>query len=176
MTETEAFEAAVGRGTVAVREGFRAMMRGFPTGVAVVTAVDEAGRPWGLTCSSVCSVALHPPTLLVCVRSQSPTLAAALAGGGFTVNLLHRGAQAVAELFASGRTDRFDLVRWHRDRDAEGPHLTDSVHAVADCRITTTIAAADHIVMIGEVTRVLSSGSDRPLLYGFGRYKSWTTD
>lgn len=173
MTETRAAAAGLRPEAIHVREGFRVMMRGFPTGVAVVTAVDEAGRPWGLTCSSVCSVALHPPTLLVCLRAKSPTLAAALAGGAFSVNLLHEQAQAVAELFASGRPDRFDIVRWHQDPDAGGPHLADCVHAVADCRITTTIAAADHIVVIGEVSRVLRPQAELPLLYGFGGYRSW---
>lgn len=157
----------------ATPEGFRAMMRGFPTGVAIVTAVDIAGQPWGMTCSSVCSVTLEPPTLLVCLRAESPTLAAILMRGAFAVNLLHEGAQETAELFSSGKPDRFDLVAWHLDAEVAGPHLREDAHAIADCRIGSTLAVGDHMVVFGEAFGVTRREEFRPLLYGLRRYGSW---
>jgi len=77
-------------------EDYRDLMCSFPTGVSVVTAADEDGRPWGLTCSSLSSVTLAPPTLLVCLASRSPVLAVARASGRFAVNLLHARAHATA--------------------------------------------------------------------------------
>src|SRR6266540_7393763 len=58
---------------------FQALMASFPSGVAIVTATGSDGKPYGMTCSSLCSVALTPPTLLVCMRNGSPTLDAVLA-------------------------------------------------------------------------------------------------
>ncbi|MGH3800621.1 MAG: flavin reductase family protein, partial [Pseudonocardiaceae bacterium] len=58
---------------------FRDLMSSFPTGVSVVTALDREGHPWGATCSSLSSVTLSPPTLLVCLREQAGTLHAVLA-------------------------------------------------------------------------------------------------
>lgn len=157
-----------------VPAGFRALMAGFPTGVTIVTAFDDEGRPRGMTCSSVCSVALDPPTLLVCVRVDSPTLRAMLNSGVFAVNLLHNDAQPAAELFASGRPDRFDRIRWTAERDSGGPHLTADTHAVADCRISRTEQVGDHLVVFGEVARVtLRPGDHRPLMYGLRRFQSW---
>lgn len=165
-------ESILGLGSSASPAGFRAMMRGFPTGVAIVTASDLTGRPWGMTCSSVCSVALEPPTLLVCLRSGSPTLAAVAARGLFTVNLLHERAQATAELFASGRPDRFDLVKW--DLGTAGPRLSDDSHAVADCKVTTTQQIGDHVVVFGAVEDVKWDEAEcRPLLYGMRQYGRW---
>lgn len=158
----------------ATPDGFRAMMRGFPTGVAVVTATDPAGRPWGMTCSSVCSVTLAPPTLLVCLRGESPTLAAILARGAFAVNLLHEGAQETAELFSSGEPDRFDQVVWYLDADAAGPHLREDSHAIADCRIASTLAVGDHVVVFGEAFGVTRRENFQPLLYGLRRYGRWS--
>jgi flavin reductase (NADH) len=155
------------------REEFRAMMRGFPTGVAIVTAADRAGRPWGMTCSSVCSVTLEPPTLLVCLRGESPTLAALMSRGQFAVNLLHDGSQAVAELFASGQPDRYDHVRWRLRADDAGPHLHDDAHAIADCRIRTPLPVGDHMVVFGEAYRVTRRPDRQPLLYGHRQYASW---
>ncbi|MFF4077785.1 flavin reductase family protein [Streptomyces sp. NPDC001777] len=154
-------------------DGLRAMMRGFPTGVAVVTAVDLDGTPWGMTCSSVCSVALEPPTLLVCLRAASPTLAAVLARGELAVNLLHEEARATAELFASGDPGRFGRVRWRRDAGAAGPHLWEEAHAVADCRAGMTQPVGDHVALFAEVVRVTRQEDCRPLLYGLRAYGRW---
>lgn len=91
---------------------FRTFMSGFPSGVAIVTSLDDAGRPWGMTCSALCSVTVEPPTLLVGMRAESPTLKAVLRSGQFAVNLLHAEGRGTAELFASGDPDRFDATTW----------------------------------------------------------------
>jgi flavin reductase (DIM6/NTAB) family NADH-FMN oxidoreductase RutF len=155
---------------------FRSLMSTFPSGVAIVTTSDLDGQPWGMTCSSVCSVAAEPPTLLMCLRTGSPTLTAMLRRSTLAVNLLHARGRAAADLFASGSPYRFDLVRWSADPAAGGPHLVDDAHAIADCRITGTVSACDHTVVFGEVFRVEHlTGDDRsPLLYGLRRYSSWS--
>jgi flavin reductase (DIM6/NTAB) family NADH-FMN oxidoreductase RutF len=152
---------------------FRALMARFPTGVAVVTTLDEHGAPRGMTVSSVCSVTLSPPTLLVCLRKGSPTLDAVLEQGRFTVNFLHGQAQTVAELFASGAPDRFDLIPWELPPDAGGPHLHEDAHSVADCRVSRTEHVGDHIVVFGEVFAVSERQDRAPLVYGLREYRSW---
>ncbi|MFI2435496.1 flavin reductase family protein [Streptomyces sp. NPDC018693] len=153
---------------------FRALMAGFPTGVAVVTTLGADDTPWGMTLTSLCSVSLDPPVLLVCMRRGSPTLEAVQAGRRFAVNLLHRGAQGVAELFASGAPDRFDRVDWHAAVDAGGPHLVTAAHTIADCEVTTDHVVGDHVVIMGRVTRVTRLSAERyPLLYGLRRFATW---
>lgn len=155
-------------------DDFRQLMAGFPAGVAVVTAFDLAGRPWGMTCSSLCSVTLSPPTLLVCLRHNSPTRAAVCSRAAFTVNLLHDQAQATAELFASGNPHRFDLVSWCPPEGTGGPHLAGAIHAIADCRVSRLSEVGDHTVIFGEVVRISSRGKPNPLLYGLRRYAGWS--
>ncbi|MBW4720431.1 flavin reductase family protein [Saccharothrix obliqua] len=154
----------------------RALMAGFPTGVSVVTAVGAGGAPLGMTCSSLCSVTLSPPTLLVCLRGRSPTLAAVRASGRFAVNLLHADARATAELFASGAVDRFDRVRWRTEPGGGGPHLYTDAHSVGDCRVTDVRPVGDHAVVLGEVVRVTQWPAQPPLLYGLRRYATWNAN
>ena len=151
---------------------FRTVMAAFPTGVCVVTAFDRGGRPWGMTCSSLCSVSMNPPTLLVCLRSGSPTLAAIQDRPRFAVNLLHHDAQPAAELFASGEPTRFDRVRWGAATGV-APHLLDDAHSVADCLLSATQKIGDHVVVFGEVLDVIHRPQPRPLLYGLRRYAAW---
>lgn len=133
----------------------RRLMAGFPTGVSVVTATAPDGVPWGMTCTSLCSVALDPPTLLVCLRRDSPTLEAVLAGGTLSVNLLHQHARSTAELFGSGAADRFDRIPWVAATDG-GPHLVEAAHTIADCVVTEDQAVGDHTIVMARVTLVTS--------------------
>jgi flavin reductase (DIM6/NTAB) family NADH-FMN oxidoreductase RutF len=160
----------------AVAEGQRAMMSRFPTGIAILTAVDHTGSPRGMTISSLCSVSLEPPTLLVCLRSGSPTLDAVLESRRFAVNLLHGTARPAAALFASGAPDRFDRVRWEHDSDdpdAGGPRLFDDAHAIADCEVESRHRSGDHLVVIGSVLRVSQFPGRPELVYGRREYHTW---
>ena len=159
-------------GTATAATDFRAVMALFPTGVCVVTTLDSAGLPRGMTCSSVCSVSLDPPTLLVCLRSASPTLAALLGQMCFAVNMLHHGAQPTAELFASGEQGRFGRIRWKAGPRGV-PHLVEDAHAVAVCEVAATHQVGDHTVVYGEVRHVTQRHGHRPLLYGLRRYTAW---
>jgi flavin reductase (DIM6/NTAB) family NADH-FMN oxidoreductase RutF len=152
---------------------FRALMAGFPTGVAVITTVDLDGCPWGMTCTAVCGVSLEPPMLLVCIRAGSPTLEAILRRTTFALNLLHVDAEATARLFASGQADRFDRIRWDAGPADGGPHLPDDAHLVADCRVGRVEPVGDHVVVFGAVLRVSRPAVNTPLLYGSRRYAAW---
>ncbi|GIJ45283.1 hypothetical protein Val02_21690 [Virgisporangium aliadipatigenens] len=151
---------------------YRALMSAFPTGVAVVTALDAAGQPHGMTCTSLSSVTVDPPTLLVCLDVRSGTLAAIRAGGWFAVNLLHEDARDVAELFAAPVPDRFRRTASRPSPTAGVPWLTGAAMAVAECRVSRRIGAGDHDVVFGEVVTTAHTG-DPPLLYGHRRFCAW---
>ncbi|MGK5531042.1 flavin reductase family protein [Streptomyces sp. URMC 129] len=152
---------------------YRELMSRFPTGVSVVTSVDAAGRPWGATCSSLCSVTLTPPTLLCCLRTDGRTLAAVLASGRFAVNLLRAEARHAATVFAAPSGDRFTEVPWRPWRPSGLPHLHRDAVAVAECRVSGRVAVGDHVVVMGAVAGVeLAAGL--PLVYGMREFSSWS--
>ncbi|GAA3274637.1 flavin reductase family protein [Streptomyces lavendulae] len=153
----------------------RRLMAGFPTGVSIVTALAPDGTPWGMTCTSLCSVALDPPTLLVCLRAGSPTLGAILDSGSLSVNLLHQRARSTSELFGSGAPGRFERVPWVPAQNG-GPHLIEAAHTIADCTVTADQVVGDHAVVMARVTLVTSLCRPVPLLYGMRRYGSWAED
>ncbi|MFE0809329.1 flavin reductase family protein [Streptomyces sp. NPDC058848] len=161
-------------GTAPPPVDMRPLMAGFPTGVSIVTATAPDGQPWGMTCTSLCSVSLDPPTLLVCLRRGSPTLDAITAGGAFALNLLHDAARQTAELFASGDADRFRRVVWQDGADQAGPHLTEAAHSIADCAVVDASDVGTHTVVMGRVQRVRRLRPQEPLLYGMRRFASWT--
>ena len=152
---------------------YRAFMSGFPSGVAVITTVDASGRPRGMTCTSLTSVTIQPPTLLICVDVRSGTLAALAHRGMFAVNLLHAEGRPAAVAFASTDNDRFARVRWRLSADFGLPWLVDAAGAVAQCAVTDMRTVGDHAVVFGEVRNIRSVDDRAPLLYGLRRYAAW---
>lgn len=146
-------------------------MGSYFTGVTVVASVDGAGGLHGLTCNSLSSVTLDPPTLLVCLDVRSGTLGAVLDSGAFTVNLLGDSARSTAELFASPQPDRFERVAWRRTALTGLPWLVEDALAVAECRVSDSVAVGDHVVVFGRVVNI-ENGTGSPLLYGMGRFSA----
>ena len=150
--------------------GFRDLMSSFPTGVAIVTGMHPDGAPRGMTCSSITSVTLLPPTLLVCLHVGSGTLEAVSAHGGFAVNLLHDGARHAAEVFSSAVPDRFRQVSWRTS--ASGiPWLDEDAFAVAECQVSSLLTVGDRAVVFGEVRHV-QQAEGTPLLHVHRRFTS----
>jgi flavin reductase (NADH) len=153
-------------------DDYRSLMSAFPTGVSVVTSVGVDGLPRGLTCSSLASVTVAPPTLLVCLNDRSTTLEALETSGRFAINLLHHEARRAAGIFAGPAVDRFGLVPWDFSPTGGLPRLVEDAFAFAECRVTRSFRVSDHVVIFAEVTHA-EGREAAPLLYGMRRFASW---
>jgi len=142
---------------------FRDAFRHHPTGVAVVTARDGAGVPVGLTASSVASVTLTPPALVLSISHRSSAAPALLAAGSFLVHLLEARNVELARRFATSGADRFGpATRWTPLATGE-PWLPDAPTALR-CRPLTRTVVGDATVVVAEVVGVRSSGRAGPPL------------
>ena len=147
------------------RADFFATMGAFPTGVTVVTSMDEYGHPRGLTCNAFSSVSADPPLLMVCLDRRSSSLDAVLESGRFVVNFLAADRGFVSDRFAGKRPDKFWGIRWETALNGM-PILVDDAIAYAACRVVQTVEAGDHIMLIGlvEEAQPPAPGSE-PLVY-----------
>jgi flavin reductase (DIM6/NTAB) family NADH-FMN oxidoreductase RutF len=150
---------------------FRSFMSTFCTGVTVITAVGRDGRPHGLTCTSLSSVTVTPPTLMVCLDVRSGTLAAIRDSGRFAVNLLHEGGRRAAEVFSSAVPDRFERIPWQHGKAGQ-LWLMEDAFAMAECQVAEAIAVGDHVAVFGEVINT-EQRAETPLLYGMRQFTSW---
>src|SRR3989442_13222937 len=87
---------------------FRQLLGRFATGVTVVTTRDPAGRPVGMTASSVASVSLAPPLVLVSVDQKNDLHPALRAAKRFVLNVLASDQEAVSRRVAEGPPNRFE--------------------------------------------------------------------
>src|SRR5690625_7893172 len=68
---------------------FRRIMGHFVSGVTIVASKrPKSGQPYGLTASSIASVSLEPPLVLVCIDKDADSHDCILASGFFSLNIL----------------------------------------------------------------------------------------
>lgn len=152
---------------------FFSLMGAFPTGVTVITTLDEDGQPRGLTSNAISSVSAEPPLLLVCVDKRSRSLEALQRSGKWVVNFLAAGRGELSNLFASKEPDKFASVPWRAGENGM-PLLHEDSIAWAECTTTQEIDAGDHVVFMGEVTGGQTPAPDSvPLMYFRRAYSAW---
>jgi flavin reductase (DIM6/NTAB) family NADH-FMN oxidoreductase RutF len=150
---------------------FREVMSSFPSGVVVLTAFGEDGRPRGLTVSAFCAVSLKPPLALVCIDKTSNTLPAVQHTGGFTANILAAGREQLARRMATKLSDKFDGLEWNPPANkVGGPILSGDTAAYAVCALRDTIEAGDHWVLIGLVTAGEHREGVTPMVFARSAY------
>lgn len=149
-------------------DALRAILRHFAAGVTVITSVNEDGTPAGMTATAFSSVSLSPPMVLVCVAATAHTRRAIEGRGAFAVTLLAASQETVARRFASKATDKFEGVAWHPG--STGVPVLDGALATVECRVSRTVEAGTHIVIIGEVLAGSHAGGE-PLVYYDGTYR-----
>jgi flavin reductase (DIM6/NTAB) family NADH-FMN oxidoreductase RutF len=143
---------------------FRDAFRHHPTGVAVVTARDGAGAPVGLTASSVASVSLTPPALVLSISHRTSAAAALLHAESFLVHLLEARNVELARRFATSGADRFGpATRWTPLVTGE-PWLPEAPTALRCRPLSRTPVGGDATVVAAEVVGVRSSGRAGPPL------------
>ncbi|HEX3753140.1 MAG TPA: flavin reductase [Streptosporangiaceae bacterium] len=151
-------------------ETFRAVAGHFASGVTVVTT-RTAATDYGTTASSVASLSLAPPMMLVCLNQESATGQAVLRSGVYAVNVLSQGQANLARTFAAKGGDKFGGVEYRPGQ--LGVPLLAGALAHIECRVTGQVSGGTHTVFLGEV-RYAAAEAGHPLAYyrgDFGRFE-----
>ncbi|HEX4110276.1 MAG TPA: flavin reductase family protein [Solirubrobacteraceae bacterium] len=137
--------------------------------VCAITSCDEYGERIGMTATSVTSVSLDPPMLLVCVASRSLLASAMRAKLPFVVHFLSTEQEDIARRLASPIEDKFREVSHYMS--SSGAARLKAAQAILECEPDQVHQAGDHLVVIGLVTRIDHAASDGPaLLFHGGRF------
>jgi len=134
-----------------------------PAGVVVISARNADGYR-GLTASSLVSISVDPPMVLVGLDREAATRAAVAATGTFNVSVLTRSQEFIADRFA-GRAPAID-ASWRdvpHHLGVNGLPLIEGCAAWLECRLVEMRPAGDHDICVGEVTAA-SAGAGDPLI------------
>ena len=150
---------------------FRNAMRQLTGGVSVITA--GRGRDIsGMTVTSVSSLSVDPPALIVSVNRESSSWPLVKRYGFFGVNILTSDQLDIAERFTGKGglkgADRFAGARW--TTRASGVPLLVGALAAIDCEVEDIVERHSHAIVIGRVLDVAVSARTAALAYWQGRY------
>ncbi|WP_158895091.1 flavin reductase family protein [Amycolatopsis anabasis] len=148
--------------------GFTEAMASLAGGVCVVTCVDEAGTPRGFAATSVTSVSLDPPLVLVCLAKTSRSHPVFSRCEWLAVNVLTAEQQELAVRFSTPVADRFAGAGFGPGRGGAPVH-PDAL-ANVECRRIETVDAGDHSVLLAEVAAVRTRTGE-PLVYHGRQYQ-----
>jgi flavin reductase (DIM6/NTAB) family NADH-FMN oxidoreductase RutF len=150
---------------------FRNAMRQLTGGVSVITA--GRGRDIsGMTVTSVSSLSVDPPALIVSINRESSSWPLVKRHGFFGVNILTSDQLDIAERFTGKGglkgADRFAGTRW--TTRASGVPLLVGALAAIDCEVEDIVERHSHAIVIGRVLDVAVSARTAALAYWQGRY------
>ncbi len=150
------------------RDAFLAAMRQVAATVTVVTTDGPSGRA-GATVSAFSSLSADPPSVLVCLRTDSRIARAVIENGAFCVNVLAEDAVEVARAFAgpSKKKKKKKKKKTPITPRPEGPVLPRAT--AFSCHLTDRIIHGSHAICIGTVTALTNAGQ-KPLTYLSGDY------
>jgi flavin reductase (DIM6/NTAB) family NADH-FMN oxidoreductase RutF len=147
---------------------FKAALGRFATGVTIVTTIDAAGQPVGLTVNSFNSVSLAPPLVLWSLSDQSAHMSAFEGCSHYAIHVLGAHQRDLAQRFATQGVDR-----WTDTPHTTGPGgvpLLEGAIATLVCINRSRYPEGDHTIFVGEVQHCSHQPQLRPLLYHGGRF------
>ena len=150
---------------------FRGAMRQLTGGVSVITA-GRAKEISGMTVTSVTSLSVEPPSLIVSINRAASSYQLIARHGAFGVNILTADQLEIAERFTGKGglkgAERFAGAEW--TTRASGVPLLVGALAAIDCEVEEVIERHSHAIVIGRVLDVIASERTAALAYWHGEY------
>src|SRR4051812_24165682 len=158
-----------------IQEAFRLAMRRVASTVAVVSAQRD-GHRHGTTATSVTSISMDPPSVLVCFNQASRLHEFLHSEDSFCINVLHTANLDTAKVFSSNATaaERFAIGDWRADPQGM-PYLADA-QANLFCRKEREVTYGSQTIFIGRAVRAFTRDDISPVVYRDGRYSSVAED
>jgi flavin reductase (DIM6/NTAB) family NADH-FMN oxidoreductase RutF len=150
---------------------FRQAMRHLVGGVSIIT-VGQGRNITGMTVTSVDSLSVDPPSLIVSINRSASSWPLLNRNGCFGVSILTADQIEIAERFA-GRggvtgADRFAGAEWIT-RVSGVPLLADALAAI-DCEVEHIVERHSHAIVIGRPIDMQLSQRTAVLAYWQGQY------
>lgn len=151
-----------------IQDNFRTAMRNYIYSVSVMSMRDTDGTPYAITVSSVTSISMEPPSLLVCINKSARVHDSIKEGSDLCINLLTKDQEEISNICSSESQfdKRFDDKNW----DKQGIPYLANAQANIFCKVDKLISYHTHSIVIAHVLDANSKESMNTLVYANGKY------
>lgn len=147
--------------TTVSAEDFKKAMSGLPGGVAIVTTSGPDGHH-ATTVSSLCSLSLDPPMVMLALANDSSLLSKVRSSGRLGINVLADHQTDAATVCARRDEDKMSHVDWYLHRDL--PRIP-GCGVWLRCDIAQEFPGGDHTILTAEVLEADIDSSASPTIY-----------
>ena len=147
---------------------YKQVMGSFPSGVTVITTLDDDGQIVGLTASAFSSLSMDPALVLFCPNYSSDSYPVLIKNKRFAIHVLSGGQQNEAYAFARKGKDKAQGIEW--TLSALGNPILANATAVIECELWREYEGGDHAIMVGSVKNLIVPQQDAgPMVYCNGK-------
>lgn len=135
----------------------------FPTGVTVVSLLDETRKATGVTVGSFTSLSLSPPLCLFSLGKDQPSARLFARGSPFVANILPDALADVAWQFATPSENKCEGIGLS-DSHVDAPKLRDCIAHFA-CYTHAIHDGGDHVIVVGKIVDFDHKDGDALVFY-----------
>ena len=154
---------------MSIQDNFRLAMRRYIYSVSIMSNKDNADNPNAITVSSVTSISMDPPSLLICINKSSRIHDTIVLGSKFCINLLNSNQENLSNICSDEDMydQRFKDKNWNLD---DIPFLQNA-QANIFCKVDKLTSYHTHTIVVGLVEEANYADEISTLTYVDGEYK-----
>ena len=102
---------------MSIQDNFRLAMRRYIYSVSIMSNRDSNDNPNAITVSSVTSISMEPPSILICINKSSKIHDSIVLGSKFCINLLTKDQHELSNICSDDQKhdQRFADQNWNLD-------------------------------------------------------------
>ena len=154
---------------MSIQDNFRLAMRRYIYSVSIMSNKDNVDNLNAITVSSVTSISMNPPSLLICINKSSRIHDSIELGSKFCINLLNNDQEDLSNICSDEDMydQRFKDKNWNLDNI---PFLKNA-QANIFCKVDKLTSYHTHTIVIGLVEDANYADEISTLTYVDGKYK-----
>ena len=154
---------------MSIQDNFRLAMRRYIYSVSIMSNKDNVDNPNAITVSSVTSISMDPPSLLICINKSSRIHDTIVLGSKFCINLLNSNQENLSNICSDEDMydKRFKDKNWNLD---DIPFLQNA-QANIFCKVDKLTSYHTHTIVVGLVEDANYADEISTLTYVNGEYK-----
>ena len=154
---------------MSIQDNFRLAMRRYIYSVSIMSNKDDNGNSNAITVSSVTSISMDPPSLLICINKSSRIHDTLQIGSKFCINLLKKDQEELSNICSDEESyeERFNNENWDT---REIPFLSNA-QANIFCKVDKLTSYHTHTIVVGLVENANHTNEISTLTYVDGKYK-----
>jgi flavin reductase (DIM6/NTAB) family NADH-FMN oxidoreductase RutF len=154
---------------MSIQDNFRLAMRRYIYSVSIMSNKDNADNPNAITVSSVTSISMDPPSLLICINKSSRIHNSIELGTKFCINLLNNEQEDISNICSD--EDMYDQRFKDENWNLDGIPFLKNAQTNIFCKVDELTSYHTHTIVIGLVEDANYADEISTLTYVDGKYK-----